>query len=334
MRLLTNRSDVLDRFRHAGEHHSPILCPNAETPDEIEGILLGAQRYLHRQSSPPHPPPATTSPAPTRITIGIGFTASYPDHPQLGRLALPGQSLADTAHIWLTWLSTYANRPGLFDDINVIPFLDHGWAPHGADLALMHATWFQDALGILMFDASAFDPEENIRLTAAFAARARERVVIEACPDKVYEHAELLRKNLNEADLLSDPTLVENYVRQTGIDLIVPNLGTEHRSTSAVPLEYRRDLACDITRRLGPIQALHGTSSLGGRLGSVGADGIVKINYYTAMARAATNALQATHFPSPPTQPLPIVQACGSHNHRIRREAIAQNIASTLAALF
>ncbi|WP_043582390.1 class II fructose-bisphosphate aldolase [Geminisphaera colitermitum] len=331
MRLLTNRSDVLDRFRHAGEHHSPILCPNAETPDEIEGILLGAQRHLHRQSPPP---PSAATPAPTRITIGIGFTASYPDHPQLGRLALPGRSLADTAHIWLYWISNYADRSGLFDDIDVIPFLDHGWAPHDADLELMHETWFQDALGILMFDASAFDPGENIRLTAAFAARARARVVIEACPDKVYEHAELLRNNLNEADLLSDPSFVENYVRQTGVDLIVPNLGTEHRTASAAALEYRRDLACDITRRVGPIQALHGTSSLGGRLGTVGTDGIVKINYYTAMARAATSALQASLPPPPPsTRPLPIVQACGSHIHCTRREAIAQNIAATLAAL-
>lgn len=320
MRLLTHRSDVLDRFRHAGEHRKPILCPNAETPDEMEGILLGAQQHARTASL-------------GRTIIGIGFTATYPDHPQLGRLTLPGATLTDTAHIWLGWLAGYANRPGLFDDIDVIPFLDHGWAPHDADCALMHSAWFQDALGILMFDASACPIEENIRLTSEFVARAGSRVVVEACPDKVYEHAELLRKNLSEADLLSEPASVENYVRRTGVDLIVPNLGTEHRTVSAAPLEYRRDIARDITRRVGPRQALHGTSSLGGRLGDVGEDGIVKINYYTAMARAATVALRASLSPAAPASPLPIAQACGSHIHLTRRDTIAQNIASTLAVI-
>jgi fructose-bisphosphate aldolase class II len=320
MRLVTDRAEVLSRLRQAGGQGRPILCPNAETPDEMEGILLGAQQHARAAGA-----------GAARVTVGIGFTAGYPDHPQLGRLALSGATLVGTARRWLYWLNGYANHPGLFDGIDVIPFLDHGWAPHDTDLALMNEPWFQDALGILMFDASAFALEENIRLTAGFAARVRDRVVIEACPDKVYEHAELLRKNLRESDLLSRPERVERFVRATGVDLIVPNLGTEHRAAGAAPLEYRRDLARDISRRVGPIQALHGTSSLGGRLGTVGGDGICKINYYTAMARAATTAVHAALSAAP--KPLPIAQSCGSFIHRARREAIAQNIAATLAVL-
>ncbi|EIQ01950.1 fructose/tagatose bisphosphate aldolase [Opitutaceae bacterium TAV1] len=318
MRLLTRRSDVIARLHHAGEQHAPLLCPNAETPDEMEGILLGAQRHARATGA-------------RQVAIGIGFTGGYPDHPQLGGLALPGRDLAATAGHWLYWLDGYAGRPGLFDEVEVIPFFDHGWAPHASDRELMDAPWFQDAVGILMFDASAHDLDENIRLTAAFVARAGARVVVEACPDKVYEHAELQRKQLREADLLSRPESVENFVSRTGVDLIVPNLGTEHRATGAAPLEYRRDLAREITRRVGPIQALHGTSSLGGRLGTVGADGICKINYYTGMARAAATAVRTALDTAP--DPLPVSRTCGSFSHRTRREAIADNIADVLATL-
>ena len=318
MQLITDRAEVLARLRQAGEQGRPLLCPNAETPDEMEGILLGAQQHARATGA-------------ARATLGMGFTASYPGHSQLGRLVLPGESVAGAAQRWLHWISGYANRPGLFDGIEVIPFLDHGWAPHDADLALMHEAWFQDALGILMFDASAFALGENIRLTAGFVGRARARVVIEACPEKVYDQAGLAGKNPLDPGLLSSPEQVERYVRATGVDLIVPNLGTEHRALGSSALEYRPELARDISRRVGPIQALHGTSSLGGRLGMVGGDGICKINYYTAMARAATTAMNEALSAAP--KPLGVAHTCGSFIHGVRREAVAKNIAATLGLL-
>ena len=57
---------------------------------------------------------------------------------------------------------------------------------------------------------------------------------MEACPDKVFERAEIKRKNLGEADLLSDSRRVGQFVERTGVDLVVPNLGTEHRTASDV----------------------------------------------------------------------------------------------------
>ncbi len=317
MRLITKRDDVVFRLGHAGRTRSPILCPNAETPDEMEGIMLGAQHHAAATGR-------------TEWTVGIGFTASYPEHPQLGGLALDRKSAAGSmkaaAATWLHWLEGYADHPGLLDEIEVIPFLDHGWAPHGVDLELMHEAWFQNAVGIIMFDASAFDFDENIRLTSDFVRQARHRVVVEACPDKVYERGALLAKRLNGADLLSRPEAVERFVSQTGVDLIVPNLGTEHRGALQTPLQYRRDVAQEITRRVGPIQALHGTSSLGGRLATVGQDGICKVNYYTAMAGAATQSLRQAWKAWRDSDPLPITQACGSFLHRTRRAAVAENV--------
>jgi fructose-bisphosphate aldolase class II len=184
-----------------------------------------------------------------------------------------------------------------------------------------------------MFDASVYDFEENVRRTAAYVKEAQSRVVVEACPDKIYERDEMRKKQLRESDLLSRPDMVERFVRETGIDLIVPNLGTEHRSASTEPLEYRRELAQEIARRVGPMQALHGTSSLGGRLGAVGPDGICKINYYTAMARASTHAVREAWAATPVGGALPIALACGSFLHRTRRESIAANVGALLTSL-
>lgn len=324
MHLITQRQDVLDRLHRAGRTRTPLLCPNAETPDEMEGILLGAQRHAAEQRL-------------GQVAVGIGFTATYPDHPQLGGLTFKSSSaeadVITAAYTWLNWLRGYADRPGLFDAVEVIPFLDHGWAPHEADRQLMRAKWFQEAVGIIMFDASFWDFEENVRRTAAFVQEANGRFVIEACPDKIYERGEMHKKQLREGDLLSRPAAVERFVHETGVDLIVPNLGTEHRTISHEPLEYRREIAREIANRVGPIQALHGTSSLGGHLATVGADGICKINYYTAMARTASAAVRNAWEKIPSTETLPVAQACGSFLHRTRRDAIAVNVASVLRLL-
>lgn len=324
MKIIRERNEVLERLKEAGTLGAPLLCPNAETPEEMEGILLGAQRHAIGRGL-------------ARAVIGIGVTASYPDHPQLGRLALGGNpescALELAARIWMGWLDVYSGRKGLFDRVEAIPFLDHGWAPHNADLDLMDSAWFQDAMGIIMFDASLYDFEENARLTWEYVARAGGKVVVEACPDKVYERAEIERKQLDGSAMLSDPSRVRKFVELTGVDLIVPNLGTEHRTASNVPLEYRRDIAQEISKMVGPIQALHGTSSLGDRLQQVGSDGICKVNFYTAMARGASMGVKAEWDRFTAGQSLPIALACGSAIHTSRREAFAEKTESTLALL-
>lgn len=322
MPVLREKPVVLERLQQAGCLGRPLLCPNAETPDEMEGLLTAAEACRRRAGL-------------DRLGIGVGITATYPEHPQLGLLSFsPDPSPAElqtTARLWLGWLDLIAHQ-SRFGCLDVIPFLDHGWAVHAADRELMSQTWFQEAMGIIMFDASPCDLEENTRLTAAYVVEAGERVVVEACPDKVYEqgHAETL--GLTPEALLSDPEAVERFVGETGVDLVVPNLGTEHRSASEEPLQYRVDLAREIHRRIGPKQALHGTSSLGGNVGSVGADGICKINYYTAMAREASTSLRGA-WHSEPTQ-LPISTSCGAFVHRTRREAVFHNLNQFLYHLY
>lgn len=319
MKIINERSAVLERLTAAGENGIPLLCPNAETPEEMAGILLGAQQHAEARSLP-------------AVTIGIGVTASYPDHAQLGNLTPPGGSLEATAGLWLRWLQDYGDS-GLFGRVEAVPFLDHGWEPAEQDRALMEQVWFQEAMGIIMHDASLRDFDDNLRLTAGYVERAGKRVVVEACPDKVYERAEIERKNLAETAMLSDPDNVARFVAATGVDLVVPNLGTEHRAVSKVPLEYRRELAQALSSRIGPRLALHGTSSLGNRLQTVGRDGICKVNFYTAMARAASQRVREQWDATEPGTPLPIALACGSAVHAIRRDVFAEKTREMLDLL-
>jgi len=322
MKIIRERNEVLKRLKEAVSGAVPLLCPNAETPDEMEGIFVGAHNHAVARNLP-------------RVVIGIGVTASYPDHPQLGSLAMGAgqESLEEAARSWLGWLEVYSGRKALFDRVEVIPFLDHGWVPSEADRSLMDSPWFQEAMGIIMFDASLYEFEENVRRCREYVTRAGGNVVVEACPDKVYERAEIERRQLDESSMLSDPSRVRKFVEMTGVDLIVPNLGTEHRTVSQNPLDYRRDLAQEISKQVGPIQALHGTSSLGDRLRTVGNDGICKVNFYTAMARAASVAVKTQWEEAPSGQPLPISLACGSAIHVTRREVFAQKTESILDLL-
>lgn len=322
MPVLNDKSAVLEAIEAAGKQQLPLLCPNAETPDEMEGLLLAAEAYRRRAGL-------------DHFRVGVGVTATYPDHPQLGLLAADQSphvdALEDTVRMWFGWLALFAEQPR-FSHIDVIPFLDHGWVAHAADRQLMAQSWFQDAMGIIMYDASSFDYQDNVRLTAEYVTQAGDRVVVEACPDKVYERDQIERLGLNFADMLSDPDSVERFVRETRVDLIVPNLGTEHRSVSGEALCYRSDLARELCSRIGPRLALHGTSSLGENVGSVGKDGICKVNYYTAMARDASTAVRSAWKSLP--ERLPVGASCGAFVYRTRREAVYQNLSDFFHALY
>lgn len=318
MKMIHKREDVLEALESARQARTPLLCPNAETRDEMEAVLNAAEAERDRQGL-------------DRIIVGMGITASYPDHPQLENLR-PGHrtSLLQTFRIWHQTLSALAEIQGLWEGVAVIPFLDHGWVPHREDIDLMESPVFQEHVGIVMFDASALPWEENVARTADYVERHGSSVVVEACPDKIPGQAEIRAKGLRTSDLLSDPETVEAFVNRTGVDLIVPSLGTEHRGEPGADIRYRREVACEITRRVGPRLALHGTSSLGGSVGGIGKDGVCKVNFYTAMALAASAALKDTWGDGKDPG---LDRACGSFVHRTRRAAAERTVARLLQAI-
>ncbi len=293
MKLVTDRVEtlaVLDRFRTAG---AALFAPNGELPAEIEGLCMGAQAFANDHGL-------------DEIPIAIGMTGMYADNPQFRKMSfgcriaedvsgLTGGSVREGCEIWLRHLACYQDLLDTFPAVRVLPFIDHGWVPDKDDMAMLHDPETVERMAIIMYDASKYDYDENIRRVAEYVKKFGDRVVVEGASDKIYDPKDIQRLKLSRDDQLSKPDKVAEFVEKTGVDLIVPNLGTEHRSVGVGTAErrYERDLAHAIRDRVGAIMALHGSSCLGGKVGTTAADGIVKVNFYTAMAVGAGNKIAA-----------------------------------------
>jgi fructose/tagatose bisphosphate aldolase len=135
-----------------------------------------------------------------------------------------------------------------------------------------------------MYDASTLPFDENIRRTAEFVETNRNRVTIEGAVDEIVSAGGVPQ------DSLCTVERAQRFLRETGVDLIVPNVGTEHRST-VEKARYHGDLAQEISNAVGKILALHGTSSLGTRdIERLKNDGIIKVNIWTRLERIGGQA--------------------------------------------
>jgi fructose/tagatose bisphosphate aldolase len=81
----------------------------------------------------------------------------------------------------------------------------------------------------------------------------------------------------------------ERYVRETGVDFLVADLGTEQQTTSIGGAKYNKQRAVDLTSALKrKMLVLHGTSSLTeDQIKSLAEDGVVRVNMWTRIAREA-----------------------------------------------
>ena len=82
-------------------------------------------------------------------------------------------------------------------------------------------------------------------------------------------------------------------MEETGVDVIVANLGTEHRATGK-ELKYYGDVAREIKKLIGTNIVLHGTSSVtNDQVKGLFADGVCKVNIWTALERDTSKPLFA-----------------------------------------
>lgn len=291
MKLVTQREEVLAVLDRCRQGRVAFFAPNGELPAEIEGICIAAQQFADEHGL-------------KDVPVGIGMTGNYHDNPQLRKMSTPcriaedvsgfeGGDVRQGCEIWLRHLACYEDLLGYFPAVRLLPFIDHGWADDPEDQRILLDESVVDRMAIIMYDASVREWDDNIAMCRRYVEQFGKRVVVEAACDKIYDPKDIARLKLSREDQLSSPDRVESFVRQSGVDLIVPNLGTEHRSVGVGRAErkYERDLARRIRDRVGTIQSLHGSSCLGGDVGSTPDDGIIKVNFYTAMAVGAGNKI-------------------------------------------
>ncbi len=216
------------------------------------------------------------------VPVVISATANYPIEPQLRHY-----TGVDDAKVGLRALladvDTYLSEDSPYQNVTVLLHLDHALPDYEEEIIPRCLERF----ATIMYDCSYFPFDENIRRTAEFVARHGHQVMVEGCVDEIIQ--------AEEADTaeghLTDPAQAERFLAQTGVDLLVPNLGTEHRSTTA-SAHYDGELAQRISQRVGPRLVLHGSSSLrDADLPRLAGDGIIKFNVWSIFERLGGQAV-------------------------------------------
>ncbi len=215
------------------------------------------------------------------VPIIVSATANYSIESQLVSYTplhdarIGARALIADVELLLSSDSPYA-------DLRAMLHLDHGQPDR--DRALLPE--ILEKYATVMFDASNLPFEENIRRTAEFVEQHGHQVQIEGAVTEIVQ-----AESHAQRDEVTTPEQAERFWRETGVSLLVPNLGTEHRATAPVA-RYDPQAARAITARVGKRLVLHGSSSVPeAALGTLVEDGIVKVNLWTTFERFGGQAV-------------------------------------------
>jgi fructose-bisphosphate aldolase class II len=229
----------------------------------MEGVLFGAQNAAKHLNL-------------DEVVVFVAATGNYHGRQQLKNYTTIN-STEEGFYAFKNDLERLARADGPFADIKVIPSLDHG-QPELDEWLFEKGKGFW---GCVMYDCSTMFLEANRNKTRDFVRQNRDQFIIEGCVDEITESGDGGMKLTNSAD-------AKRFLDETCVDLVVVNLGTEHRATAA-QLRYRSDIAKEIYKITGQKLVLHGTSSLSkDDLKSLRHDGIAKVNIWTVLETSTT----------------------------------------------
>jgi len=267
MALVADASQAREVIEEARERGVALINLNPEAPRGIEACLRAAKSFGERVGA-------------DSLPIFLSICGVYHGRPQI-RLYTSLDDPLFGFEAWAANIKFYTDPDGPFGSVRVLTHLDHG-QPDGDAEILQHRL---DKLSSVMFDASALPFEENIEQTARYVERFGDQVVVEGAVDEIFESGTGEQKNQ-----ITTVEQARRFVDATGADLIVPNLGTEHRA-SARELRYHGDQARVLRDAVGKILVLHGTSSLSPKdFTGLKDDGIIKVNIWTAIEKAGAQA--------------------------------------------
>ncbi len=266
MPIITGRDNVLAVYEEAARRKWVIPCMCSENLTTTEAILTAASEFAAENGY-------------DRVPVTLAITNQY-DH--------RSQSVYYTqTHRWDIGLRLFRASLDIlaeaFPNVDILIHLDH--AQHDTDAELLESDL--SMYSSVMYDASTLPMEENIQKTRAYVQRKGQELLIEGACDEIVDATGEARCEITDADKCA------RYKAETGVDVVVANLGTEHRA-SGQNLHYYSDAANAIREKIGHRLCLHGTSSVSNdQLKRLFDDGICKVNIWTALERDASPALTA-----------------------------------------
>jgi fructose-bisphosphate aldolase class II len=267
MPIITGRKAVLAIYGEAARRRWTLPCFCSENLTTTEAILEAARLRGETLGIPDVP-------------IIVAMTCRY-DHRTQAAYYTHTRRWDVGLRLFMADLAVLAGPGGPYQALRVMVHLDHIQFDDDAELL----KWDLGQFSSIMFDASKRPFAENIALTAAFVKERGSEIVVEGACDEIVDATGMERSEPTDAHR------AEAYVERTGADLIVANLGTEHRA-SAKDLRYLGDRAREVKERIGTKIVLHGASSVPGeQVARLFDDGVCKVNLWTTLERDSSPAL-------------------------------------------
>ncbi len=264
MPIITGRENVLAIYEEAAKRKWVIPCICSENLTTTEAILSAASEFATEKGY-------------ARIPITLAITNQY-DHRNQSVFYTHTRRWDIGLRLFRASLDVLAEA---FPNVDILIHLDHAQYDSDAELLESDLSMYSSVI----YDASALPMEENIRLTKAYVQRKGHEIVIEGACDEIVDATGEARCEITDADKCA------HYKAETGVDMVVANLGTEHRA-SGQNLHYYSDAANAIREKIGHKLCLHGTSSVSNdQIKKLFDDGICKVNIWTALERDSSPAL-------------------------------------------
>lgn len=267
MAIITDRAMVEGIMQDVRNRNTSLALFCSASAWNNEAILMAAQRFGKKHGI-------------KHVPIIVGMTGSYSHMPQCKRVTYSHDLKAGFLSLIGSLQALAGEKDSPYYDVLVMPQLDHG-DPEADKWILEEGIRY---LAGVMFDCQRFPFEDNVRMTAEYCKKYGGRVMVEAV-------METLSVIGTQAEKVKDEHYVDNavrYVKQTGTDFLVADLGTEQQSTGTGAI-YLKDRAKMLTQALGSKQlVLHGVSSLKpDQIKGLAEDGVVKVNMWTRIVREA-----------------------------------------------
>ncbi len=267
MPIITDRKQVLDIYSEAERGKWVLPCFCTENLTTTEAILDATKKYGDERGIKDLP-------------IIVAITNQY-DHRTQSAYYTHTRRWDIGLKLFMEDLKILTDKGSPYENLKVMVHLDHTQFDDDKELL----SWDMDAFSSIMFDASKVPFEENIRITRQFAKEQGHKIVIEGACDEIVDATG------NDKSELTTAEKAEEYFKGTGVDLIVANLGTEHRASTR-DLKYYGDHAKKIKDKIGTRIVLHGASSVpGDQIARLIDDGVCKVNLWTALERDSSPVL-------------------------------------------
>lgn len=267
MPIINNCEEVRNIYKQAAKRRWVIPCFCSENLTTTEAILSAAQDFAVENNY-------------KQLPVSLAITVKY-DHRSQAEYYTHTRRWETGLKLFTSDAEILTAKDGPFPNVDVLLHLDHIQYDNDAELLKQDLSEFSS----IMYDASTLPFEENIKKTAEFVKKHNSSIVIEGACDEIYD------ANGGVHNALTTPENAKRYYEETGVDMLVANLGTEHRASKQV-LRYYGDIAHKIKDKIGYKTVLHGLSSVSlEQVKNLYEDGICKVNIWTMLERDASSVL-------------------------------------------